>query len=153
MAARADMALAAFVALAACSPRAPTDEDRAPAASEAPVTAPAAVASAPSSATATPASATAEPRYVGRWAAREDLCRTGAWTFTGDHLATAGEVSCDFTKVREVPGGYDIAATCTAEGPPRADTFTLRFAESAKAMLVEGSSVLADTGLIRCGES
>jgi hypothetical protein len=52
--------------------------------------------------------------------------------------------------VSEVPGGYDVKAMCTAEGPPTADTLQIRFAESAKAMLFN-SKVIADTGLVFCG--
>jgi len=95
--------------------------------------------------------ADAKLRYIGRWAARLDLCRAGAWRFTARRLSTAGEVSCDFDHVGPIPGGYAIDATCTAEAPPVKDHFTLRFAESARAMLVAGSKVLADTGLIWCG--
>lgn len=79
------------------------------------------------------------------------MCRSGAWVFTRDHLATAGGVSCDFTKVREAPGGYDIVARCTADGRAKDDTIRLRFAESAQAMLVEGSQTLDDVGLVYCG--
>lgn len=92
-----------------------------------------------------------ERRYVGRWAASADMCRSGAWVFEPDGLETAGEVSCDFTDVSEAPGGYEIAARCTAEAPPENDRIRLRFAESAQAMLVEGSQTLDDVGLVYCG--
>jgi hypothetical protein len=88
-------------------------------------------------------------RYVGRWAARQQLCDTGAWRFEPKRLTTAGEVSCDFDDVTKVPGGYDIAATCLAEGQTSQDTIRLRFAESAQAMLV--SSKMWDQGLTYCG--
>jgi hypothetical protein len=48
-----------------------------------------------------------------------------------------------------VPGGYDIAARCTSEGPPVDDLLELRFAQSARAMLFESRSI-ADAGLERC---
>lgn len=92
----------------------------------------------------------AEYRYVGRWAATEQLCTSGAWRFAPKRLDTAGEVSCAFDSVDKVPGGYDIHANCTAEAPPQPDTIKLRFAESAQAMLVE-SRVLSSAGLIYCG--
>jgi hypothetical protein len=60
----------------------------------------------------------------------------------------AGSV-CAFSEVKAVPGGYDIAATCTAEGPPAKDMLKIRFAESARAMLFESRSI-ADAGLIAC---
>ena len=89
-------------------------------------------------------------RYVGRWAATEQLCASGAWRFAPKRLDTAGEVSCSFDSVAQAPGGYDIQATCTAEAPPQPDTIKLRFAESAQAMLVD-SHVLPPAGLIYCG--
>jgi hypothetical protein len=92
----------------------------------------------------------AKPRYVGRWAATEQLCAAGAWRFYATHLETAGEVSCTYNRVDKVPGGYDLHATCTAEAPPAPDLIKLRFAESAQAMLVE-SKTLKSTGLIYCG--
>jgi hypothetical protein len=51
--------------------------------------------------------------------------------------------------VREVPGGYDISAQCTAEAPERDDLIRLRFPESAGGMLFESDSI-ADAGLVRC---
>lgn len=89
-------------------------------------------------------------RFVGRWASSEANCESRAWRFTADRLTTPAGSVCEFQNVREVPGGYDIAATCTAESPPTADTLELRFAESARALLFE-SDVIADAGLVRCG--
>jgi len=95
-------------------------------------------------------SADAEYRYAGRWAATQQLCDTGAWRFQPKRLDTAGEVSCTFDKVEKVPGGYDIAASCLAEGNRSADTIELRFAESAQAMLVQ-SKMWDGVGLTYCG--
>ncbi|HET9810719.1 MAG TPA: hypothetical protein VFP53_03360, partial [Sphingomicrobium sp.] len=92
----------------------------------------------------------AGPRFVGKWAADMKSCTSSAWQFTETSLTTPAGSSCSFNRVTEVPGGYDIQATCTAEGPPAGDTLKLRFAESAKALLFE-SNVIADTGLIFCG--
>lgn len=155
-----NLASAALVFLAACSPQTPGDEDASSpdvaavagtdGSNTEPIAAP----------TSTPESAApdaalpppdAERRYVGRWAADAGMCRDAAWVFTRDRLETAGSVVCDFTEVTDAPGGYDIAARCFAEAPPQADSFRLRFAESAGAMLIEGSSVLADAGLVYCG--
>jgi hypothetical protein len=95
--------------------------------------------------------ADADLRFVGRWAAERRMCPNAAWRFTAGRLTTPAGSACTFDHVKKVPGGYDIAAHCTAEGPERADTIRLRFAESARAMLFESESI-ADTGLIYCGE-
>ena len=94
--------------------------------------------------------ADAEYRYAGRWAATQQLCETGAWRFQPKRLDTAGEVSCTFDNVEQVPGGYDIAASCLAEGNRTKDTIELRFAESAQAMLVQ-SKMWDGVGLTYCG--
>ena len=88
-------------------------------------------------------------RFVGRWAADAGKCAAQAWRFTEMSLRTPAGSVCAFKRVLEVPGGYDIAARCTAEGPPADDTLELRFAESAKALLFE-SDLIADAGLVRC---
>jgi hypothetical protein len=90
------------------------------------------------------------PRFVGKWAADQKSCESAPWQFTQSTLRTPAGSSCSFDQVAEVPGGYDVKAMCTAEGPPTADTLQIRFAESAKAMLFN-SKVIADTGLIFCG--
>jgi hypothetical protein len=104
-------------------------------------------------ATTTSVSPDGPPRYVGRWAAREELCAEGAWRFEAMDLSTAGEVSCDFRRVEEVPGGYDVDATCHAEGSQTDEVIKLRFAESAAkdngAMLV-ASKTFQPIELIRC---
>ena len=89
-------------------------------------------------------------RFIGKWAADERSCQTAAWQFTSTTLRTPAGSACSFNRVTEVPGGYDIQATCTAEGPPTSDTLQIRFAESAKAMLFESQSI-ADSGLVFCG--
>jgi hypothetical protein len=92
---------------------------------------------------------TGNHRFVGRWAAKAGNCSTQAWEFTASALNTPAGSQCKFRKVTEVPGGYDIAARCTAEGPPTEDVLKLRFAESAKALLFE-SKTIADAGLVHC---
>ncbi|MCM8731359.1 hypothetical protein ACFO8O_10350 [Hephaestia sp. GCM10023244] len=89
-------------------------------------------------------------RYVGRWAATQQACDSGAWRFEERRLTTAGEVSCSFDSVVKAPGGYDIAATCQAEGHRAPDKIKLRFAESARAMLVS-SGMWDGVGLTYCG--
>lgn len=93
----------------------------------------------------------AVPRFVGLWAAEERLCADTAWRFTERELTTPAGSVCRFTDVDEVPGGYDIAARCTAEAPERDDILELRFPESAGGMLFESDSI-ADAGLVRCEE-
>jgi hypothetical protein len=90
------------------------------------------------------------PRFVGKWATNQKSCDSAAWQFTQTTLRTPAGSSCSFGQVTQVPGGYDVKATCTAEGPPAADTLQIRFAESAKAMLFASRSI-ADTGLVFCG--
>lgn len=77
------------------------------------------------------------------------MCPDKAWVFTATSLETPAGSVCRFSNVRSVPGGFDVAARCTAEGPPTDDRLEIRFAESAGAMLFE-SNVIADAGLIRC---
>jgi hypothetical protein len=89
------------------------------------------------------------PRFVGRWAVEERICDRTAWRFTDNELRTPAGSVCRFTEVREVAGGYDIAARCTAEAPERDDLLKLRFPESAGGMLFESDSI-ADAGLVRC---
>lgn len=93
---------------------------------------------------------TAQPRFAGRWAWADDRCAQDAWTFRADGLSTPGEVSCDWTDIAEVAGGYDIAATCVAQAPPENYTFQLRFAESAQAMMVDGGP-MGPISLVYCG--
>ena len=92
----------------------------------------------------------AVPRFVGKWAADQESCDSAAWRFTASALRTPTGGSCSFNQATDVPGGYDIQATCAAKGPPASDTIKIRFAESAKAMLFD-SKTLGNTGLVFCG--
>lgn len=89
------------------------------------------------------------PRFVGRWAADEAGCAGAAWRFDARALRTPAGAACRFVTIAEVPGGYSIAARCTAEGPERDDRLEIRFAESARSMLFDSRSVAA-AGLVRC---
>lgn len=89
-------------------------------------------------------------RFVGLWATDAANCQSTAWRFSPGALRTPAGSACTFDDRRKAPGGFDISATCTAEGPPTKDTLKLRFAESAQAMLFE-SGTIADAGLIYCG--
>ena len=89
-------------------------------------------------------------RFIGKWAANERSCESAAWQFTQTTLRTPAGAVCGFDRVTQVPGGYDIQATCTAQAPPASDTLKIRFAESSKAMLFESESI-ADDGLVFCG--
>ena len=88
-------------------------------------------------------------RFTGYWAAETRLCARSAWRFTAQELTTPAGAVCRFGEVREVPGGYDISARCTAEAPERDDVLHLRFPQSAGGMRFESDSI-ADTGLVRC---
>ena len=86
-------------------------------------------------------------RFIGNWATDQRACASAAWKFTETTLQTPAGADCSFNRVTQVPGGYDIEATCTAEAAPTSDTLQIRFAESAKAMLFD-SKTIADTGLV-----
>ncbi|MGI8704901.1 MAG: hypothetical protein ACR2JJ_03740 [Sphingomicrobium sp.] len=88
-------------------------------------------------------------RFVGNWA-DEGSCQSAAWHFTETTLQTPAGSNCGFNRVTQVPGGYDIQATCTAEAPPTSDTLKIRFAESANAMMFE-SETISDARLVFCG--
>lgn len=92
-------------------------------------------------------------RYVGRWAESVEQCRSEAWILTLNRLTTPDDIACDFTGIEKSTGGYAIDAMCAIDGAEEDDNITLRFAESAKAMLVEGATTLPETGLIYCGEA
>ena len=89
-------------------------------------------------------------RFVGKWAADQKSCKSAAWQFTDSTLRTPDGSSCSFNRVTEVPGGYDIQATCPAKGEAVSDSLTIRFAESAKAMLFT-SKTMGSPGLVFCG--
>jgi hypothetical protein len=71
--------------------------------------------------------------------------------FTRQRFELEDGPMCGFEDVQVIPGGYRIVANCKERGNSGPSTFTLRFAESAKAMLVEDLASLPDTGLIYCG--
>lgn len=143
---RIPIALAALAMLSACQKSQPEQNEAA--ANLAP---PASNAVIPSVTPGELPPADANLRFVGVWAAEKDLCGEGAWRFTERGLGTAGEVSCDFNRINPVPEGYDIAAMCRAEGDEVRNTLRLRFAESAKTMMVEADRILQPVGLVYCG--
>jgi hypothetical protein len=90
-------------------------------------------------------------RFVGEWATSEANCASKPWRFSADTLDATDGPKCSIYKVSKVPGGYDLAAECPAKKPLPTDLIKLRFAESARAMLVE-SNAIAPMGLIYCGK-
>jgi hypothetical protein len=90
-------------------------------------------------------------RFVGKWATSEKNCAAKPWSFTAKALTATDGPHCSFYKVTKMPGGYDIAAQCPDKQPVHTDLIKLRFAESARAMLVE-SNAIEPTGLIYCGK-
>jgi hypothetical protein len=90
-------------------------------------------------------------RFVGKWATSKENCASKPWTFTEKALSAADGPNCSFYKVTKVPGGYDVAAQCPDKQPVHTDLIKLRFAESARAMLVE-SNAIKPTGLVYCGK-
>ena len=95
--------------------------------------------------------ATAPFRFIGRWAAAETACGHAAWAFTATGLSTPGATSCRFSRVSPTAGGYDIDARCSTGSRTSSERLKLTFAESAKAMVVEGGPAKAQVGLIYCG--
>lgn len=135
------------LALAACQPAA-GDDAAAPADAAPPP--PAAAGSTPPVADDAPAPPPEALRYVGRWAAEANLCDDGAWVFSADGLQTAGETTCRFSNVRDIPGGYALDADCNAQGTPSSGEMRLTFAASARAMLVDAPALGWELGLTPC---
>ena len=94
-------------------------------------------------------SADAAVRYLGTWASSVANCKSKPWRFKRDSLDVANGPRCSFYNVAKVPGGYDIAAQCPTKQPIHTDLIKLRFAQSARAMLVE-SNAISPTGLVYC---
>jgi hypothetical protein len=92
----------------------------------------------------------AVPRFVGNWAKDQQSCQSAVWKFTDSTLRTPEGESCSFNRVTESAGGYDIQATCSAKDGPQSELLKIRFAESAKAMLLD-SKELKNAGLVFCG--
>ncbi len=144
--------LAMAAVLAACSPAADDKtaaQAASPATEESPATQPEVDEEEAGQAPALPPS-DATFRYIGRWAESVDQCRNEAWTFTSNRLTAPEDISCEFMQIEKSPGGYAVDAVCTIEGEEEDNNITLRFAESAGAMLVEGATSLPETGLIPC---
>ena len=89
-------------------------------------------------------------RFVGNWANDQHSCENAVWKFTDSTLRTPDGESCSFNRVIEDAGGYDIQATCSGKDGPKSEQLKVRFAESAKAMLLD-SHELKNGGLIFCG--
>ena len=92
----------------------------------------------------------ATPRFVGNWAKDQQSCESAVWKFTDSTLRTPEGENCSFNRVNETAGGYDIQATCSAKDGPQSELLKVRFAESAKAMLLD-SKEMKNAGLVFCG--
>lgn len=90
-------------------------------------------------------------RFIGRWARNQAECKTKPWVFTDKELTAVGGPHCSIYHVATAPGGYNLAATCPAKEPVHTDLISIRFAESAQAMLVE-SNAISPMGLVYCGK-
>jgi len=90
-------------------------------------------------------------RFVGTWATSQANCALKAWRFTDDEITATDGPHCSIYKVSKVPGGYDLAAQCPSKKPVPTDLIKVRFAESARAMLVE-SNAISPMGLVYCGK-
>lgn len=93
-----------------------------------------------------------QPRFVGFWAVNEGLCSNPAWRFRADGVSTQGEVSCSFENITEIPAGYNIDATCHAEGETTRHLMQVTFSESARAMMVANGPWSPAPGLVYCGD-
>jgi hypothetical protein len=93
-----------------------------------------------------------ETFFVGHWAASEAACADAAWVITEQGLKTPGEVSCHFQQLKQTSRGTEADAMCTAEGTPGQWTLRFSYAQSARALLIEGGP-FADIGLVRCESS
>jgi hypothetical protein len=71
------------------------------------------------------------PAYVGLWAADASLCPDRAWVFDRDRVVTAGEVACEFQQVTETNTGFQVTATCSAEGEAKPYRFSLTLTDPA----------------------
>ncbi|WP_269716896.1 hypothetical protein [Caulobacter sp. NIBR2454] len=134
--------MGAALLLAACNDTPPQDAGASQATSS-PVTSDQAPTEAPSVAVT--------PRFVGRWAAAKTACGHEAWKFEARGVSTPGEVSCTFNEVREASGGFDIKATCSAEGQAADGDLRLRFMDVTEAMKVEGGPYDWKADLVYCG--
>ena len=90
-------------------------------------------------------------RFVGRWAKSQAECTTKPWIFTEKEITAVDGPHCTIYHIATAPGGYDLAATCPAKVPEHTDLISIRFAESAQAILVE-SNAISPMGLVYCGK-
>lgn len=92
------------------------------------------------------------PPYVGLWAANASLCPQGAWVFDHDKVVTAGEVACEFEQVSETSSGYQVTATCSAEGETKPYQFSLTLTDPAppRSMTVSRGAWDGPITLMRC---
>ena len=144
---RTNLAMIAATLLAACSSQPANDVANRP---ENSAGVPAVPPIAPPGPIAKPEPLGEAARYVGRWAANPGLCETGAWKFEARHLATAGEVSCDFETVSAVSGGYDVKAHCLAEGAQSDETIRLRILAGRSNRMTVASKTFQPIELERC---
>lgn len=95
---------------------------------------------------------TLPPTYVGRWAARPDLCASGAWVFTDKTLTTAGEVSCTFTQITPNETGWIAEGGCIAQAPASPATLVLNTtgAGQTRTLAVSGGPFTAPRVLTSC---
>jgi len=92
------------------------------------------------------------PRFVGPWAASQEMCEDPAWRFEAREVTTQGHVHCAFNSVTEIPGRYSVNAACNAEvTESQHPNMEIKFAESAGAMLIENGRWPDPPALIRCG--
>jgi len=82
-----------------------------------------------------------EAAFIGTWAASEQGCEASPWTLSDTGLQTPAGSACSFNRVTEVPGGWDIQATCTAEAPPSSDEIRIRLGDDGRTMRFESKTI------------
>lgn len=114
--------------------------------------APAKTVAAPPPTVAPPPAPEPPPPYVGLWAAKADLCPSGAWVFDRERVVTAGEVACEFQQVTPTSSGFQVTATCSAEGEAKPYQFSLTLTDPAppRSMTVTRGPWDGPITLMRC---
>jgi hypothetical protein len=86
-------------------------------------------------------------RFAGRWAHSPSECKDMFWSLTRSEIS-GPSLQCSVRSIGTVAGGYDLEARCGRRETD--ETVYLRFAESARALLVESPSI-GNKGLVFCG--
>lgn len=94
-------------------------------------------------------------QWTGRYAASAEMCRTNQdWRITNASVETAGETSCRIDQVQEVGSEVRLDLSCTAEGMPSKERWTLQPADGDRIRLRrEGQGAPQELFLLYCEAS